>query len=82
VADWDEDSPRLLQNLVGVLREVRDAARRRDVASTSDAKKWQQATMAGLVVPDPKYVGRFRGEVGLRTIAVRVGAREGVAPPK
>jgi len=37
--------------------------------------------MAGLKVPDKKYVGRFRGEPGLETTRVWVGGQEG-APPE
>ena len=37
--------------------------------------------MAGLKVPDKKYVGRFRGEPGLETTRVWVGGYEG-APPE
>jgi hypothetical protein len=81
VADWDADSPRLRQNLVGVLRDVRDRAARGDVPAVEDARRWQGDTMAGLKVPDKKYVGRFRGEPGLETTRVWVGGHEG-APPE
>ena len=36
--------------------------------------------MSGLRVPDPTFVGRFRGETGLETYRVRVGAHSGLAP--
>ena len=36
--------------------------------------------MTGLRVPDGKYRGRFRGERGLETTRVWIGAREGVGP--
>ena len=81
MADWDADSPRLRQNLVGVLRDVRDRAARREVPAVEDARRWQGDTMAGLKVPDKKYVGRFRGEPGLETTRVWVGGHEG-APPE
>ena len=81
MADWDADSPRLRQNLVGVLRDVRDRAARRDVPAVEDARRWQRDTMAGLKVPDKKYPGRFRGEPGLETTRVWVGGDEG-APPE
>jgi hypothetical protein len=45
-----------------------------------DARRWQQDTMSGLEVPDTRYVGRFRGEPGLETARVRIGAHEGTAP--
>lgn len=81
MADWDADSPRLRQNLVGVLRDVRDRAARREVPAVEDARRWQRDTMAGLKVPDKKYVGRFRGEPGLETTRVWVDGNEG-APPE
>jgi hypothetical protein len=36
--------------------------------------------MAGLDVPDRRYVGNFRGEPGLETVGVRIGRHEGVPP--
>src|SRR5256885_2859632 len=36
--------------------------------------------MAGLDVPNPKYVGRFRGEPGLETTRSWIGRLEGVPP--
>jgi len=81
VADWDADSPRLRQNLVGVLRGVRDRAARREIHTVEDARRWHRDTMAGLKVPDKKYVGRFRGEPGLETTRVWVDGHEG-APPE
>jgi hypothetical protein len=80
VADWDADSPRLRRNLTEVLRDVRDRAVRRDVPTVEDARRWQRDTIAGLDVPDAKYVGRFRGEPGLETTRVWVGSHEGVPP--
>jgi Fic/DOC family len=80
VVDWDEDSPRLRSNLAQVLRSVRDAARRRSVPKINDARNWQRDTIAGLGLPDSKYVGRFRGEPGLKTTRVWIGSRQGAAP--
>ena len=82
MADWDADSPQLRQNLTEVLRDVRDRALRREVPSLKDARRWHRDTMAGLQVPDPKYVGRFRGEPGLETTRVWVGPHEGAPPDK
>ena len=81
MADWNADSPRLRKNLVEVLRDVRGRAVRRETLDVEDARRWQRNTMAGLAVPDKKYVGRFRGEAGLETIRVWVGLHEG-APPE
>jgi hypothetical protein len=80
VGDWDANGPQLRENLVNVLRDVRDRARRRDPPAVEDARRWQRDSMAGLDVPDEKYRGRFRGEPGLETMRVRIGDREGVAP--
>lgn len=80
MADWDADSPRLRSNLTEVLRDARDGAVRRNVPTVEDARRWERDTMAGLNVPDAKYVGRFRGEPGLETKRVWVGSHEGVPP--
>ena len=82
MADWDANSPRLRQNLVGVLRDVRDRGARREVPTVEDARQWQRDTMAGLEVPDRKCVGRFRGEPGLETTRVWVGGQEGAPPDR
>jgi hypothetical protein len=80
MADWDADSPRLRKNLTLVLRDVRDRAVRRDLPVIEDARRWQLHTMAGLAVPLATSVGRFRGEPGLETTRVWIGAHEGVPP--
>ncbi len=43
------------------------------------ARQWHADTLRGLAVPDPRYVGRFRGEPGLEKVQVHVGGRFGVA---
>ena len=80
MADWDANGPQVRENLVNVLRDVRERALRRDRLAFEDARRWHRDSMAGLDVPDEKYRGRFRGEPGLETTRVRVGDREGVAP--
>lgn len=80
MADWDVDSPRLRRNLVKVLRDARDWAVRRDSPTVENARRWQRNSMAGLDAPDEKYIGRFRGEEGLASTRVWIGAREGIAP--
>jgi Fic/DOC family len=80
VADWDEDSPRLRQNLAQVLRDVRDSALRRDTPRVDAARQWQVDTLAGLQVPKAAYVGRFRGEPGIRNVHVAIGSAHGVPP--
>ena len=80
MADWDANSPRLTENLLGVLRRARATAFRRDAPSLKDARVGHRDMLAGLRVPHPSHVGRFRGEAGLETYRVRVGVNKGVAP--
>ncbi|CAN5261484.1 hypothetical protein BH24PSE2_BH24PSE2_19090 [soil metagenome] len=78
MADWDEDSPRLRHNLAEVLSGIRDASRRRQVPRIEDARKWHGDTMNGLEVPDPRYVGKFRGESGpVERYEIEIGGRRG-----
>ncbi len=44
------------------------------------ARQWQTDTLAGLQVPKAAYVGRFRGEAGIRNVHVAVGSAQGVPP--
>lgn len=83
MANWDDDSPTLRENLKQVLRGIRDSARRRDVPSVEDARGWQRDTMAGLDVPHKDYVGGFRGEGGkLKHCEVKIGSAHGVPPAR
>lgn len=76
--DWDEDSPRLRQNLARALGKILRAAEQREVPTTEAARRWHILIMEGLNVPDSRLVGAFRGEPGLEKIQVRVGANYGV----
>ena len=76
--EWDEDSPRLRENLGQVLHEIVAAAERREIPTLQVARYWQSRTMEGLDVPDRRYVGTFRGESGLEQVQVRVGTNYGV----
>lgn len=73
VPDWDEDSPALAENLTAALRLCRDAAIARNAPSRELPRAWQIRTLEALDVPDPAYVGAFRGEKGLETCNVRIG---------
>jgi len=42
------------------------------------ARAWHQAMMHGLAPPNPEYFGRFRGEVGLQRLGIRIGNHFGV----
>lgn len=79
--DWDENSPRLLQNLTKlratIEREARDRGR---LPTIESARGWQKGIMDGLAVPHPSYVGTFRGERGLETCRVKIGNAFGTAP--
>jgi Fic family protein len=82
MADWDADSPELHDNLTRLLRRIRRDAQRRAVPTVEDARRWHVETMQNLQVPNPKFVGAFRGEPGLDNIQVRVAGRYGVAAPE
>ena len=76
--DWDEDSERLRENLLGAYRLSRDSARKRAVPGVAQAREWHKVIMQDLSVPDEAVVGRFRGEAGLHGFKVRVGLHDGV----
>jgi hypothetical protein len=78
MADWDEDTPRLRSNLAKVVSRARAEALRREPLTIEIARGWQLEIMEGLEPPDPKLVGRFRGEAGLEDYNVKVGDLPGV----
>ncbi len=80
--DWDEDSPRLRQNLKQLLTGIRARALARKELQLDDAKAWHRAMMSGLTPPDKTMVGQFRGARPLSAIEVKVGAYPGVAAAK
>jgi Fic family protein len=80
MADWDADSPRLTNNLFALLRRLSRQATDRQPPTLEEARRWHAELMAGLEVPNPAYVGRFRGEPGLETVGVRIGRRFGSPP--
>jgi Fic family protein len=82
MADWDADSPELHDNLTRLLRRIRRDAQRRAVPTVEDARRWHVETMQNLQVPNPIFVGAFRGEPGLDNIQVRVAGRYGAAAPE
>lgn len=81
MADWDEDSPQLEDNLKQLLRRIRHDARRRELPTVEAARRWHIETLHNLPVPNPTFVGAFRGEAGLEYIQVRIAGRYGVAAP-
>lgn len=78
MADWDDDSPQLRRNLEKVRLDLQKSAGRRDSPTLELARQWHRVSMAGLDVPKPEYVGRFRGEPGVKVPAY-IGSAEGVA---
>jgi hypothetical protein len=80
MAAWDADNPQLQQNLATVRVTILRDAEKRVVPTVAAARVWQKTMMAGLTVPDPLYVGRFRGESGLENCQVRIGSALGVPP--
>ena len=77
MADWDADGPQLQANPAKVLDDVTRWTRKRGGFSVAAFKRWHRRTMAGLHVPQPKFVGRFRGELGLEEEPVYIGSCEG-----
>jgi len=80
--NWDDDTPQLRSNLAKVFGRVRDEALRREPLTAEVARGWQRGIMEGLVPPDLKLVGRFRGEAGLENYNVKVGDLPGVPAPE
>jgi Fic family protein len=79
VPDWDEDSPKLRRNLRVILEGIAVRADERKIPTVETARRWQQLLMEGLNA-ESRYVGVFRGEVGLESIGVKVGDHYGVHP--
>jgi Fic family protein len=77
VPDWDEDSPQLRENLADVLEEIVRAAEQRETPTLEAARQWQTLVVRGLDVPHARFVGAFRGETGLESVQVIVGANYG-----
>ena len=73
MAGWDADSPGLRRNLAKVLESARGSAAGRVAPKFEMARAWHGQAMSGLSVPDPAYVGRFRGEPGLVGCEVQIG---------
>jgi|ERR1700730_11923078 len=79
MADWDADSLQLHDNLAQLLRRIRQDARRRDSPTIEDARRWHSEVMRNPHVPNPEFVGAFRGEAGLEDIQVLIAGRYCVA---
>ncbi len=77
MADWDADGPQLQANLERVLEDVAQWADQRDRITAATIRRWHRQTMAGLAVPDPPFVGHFRGEPGLEGEPVYIGSQRG-----
>lgn len=77
--DWDEDSHELQENLLRLLREIRDAARDREALTLKVLRGWHQEVLLGLTLPDDSMAGKFRGERGLEDVEIRIGIHSGVS---
>jgi len=82
VADWDEDSPQLRQNLTRLLEQIAQEAEQRQIPTIEMARQWQSLFMQGLKATDFRYIGAFRGEPGLEKTGVKIGGHRGVAAAK
>ena len=78
--DWDQDSPQLRQNLTRILQEIAQQAEKRKIPSVEMARRWQTLFMQGLKPDNPRYIGSFRGEPGLKKTRVKIGTYWGVPP--
>ena len=77
MADWDQDSPELRDNLKRVLCDIRDSALQREALGVETIREWHGRTMEGLCVPDKKWIGHFRGEAGLKQRLTDAGTASG-----
>jgi len=80
MADWDENSPQLKNNLTILLERVRRDARSRKNLDLKLIRAWHRRMMLNLDAPSPQFVGRFRGEKGAELIQVHIGAHKGTPP--
>ena len=76
MANWDEDSPLLRDNLSAILDEIVERADQRELPSVEMARRWQRRFLQALKA-EPRYVGAFRGEPGLERTGVKIGAFRG-----
>jgi hypothetical protein len=85
VADWDENSETLARNLAQIAEGIEREAPRRGTPTLGMARAWHRDALKGLSVPNPAFVGNFRGEavdLELRTYQVRIGSALGTPPAK
>ncbi len=64
--DWDDDSKQLRANLRQVLSDALRDARQQTTPTVEQARNWQSNIKHGLSSSESQYVGRFRGEPGLK----------------
>lgn len=76
--DWDADSPELRRNLTRILQTAEAESHARAPLNLNTARGWQREIMQDLAVPEPAYIGAFRGEPGLEKCQVRIGGRWGI----
>jgi Fic family protein len=74
---WDDDSPALRANLTHLAARIQQDAQQRTQPTLQQVRQWHGTLMQGLNVPSPAYVGRFRGEDGVK-VNVYIGSAAGV----
>lgn len=79
MADWDQDSPTLRQNLAQLLEQIAEDSAQRKTPTLELVRNWQRSFLQGLKV-DRRYVGAFRGERRLERTGVKIGRFWGVHP--
>lgn len=86
MADWDSDSAALRANLTRLVGRLHEQARGRAQPTLQLPREWHRAMMRGLDVPEPAYVGNFRGDAEaaapLAGCRAWVGPKEGVPPDR
>ena len=78
MADWDQNSPTLFENINRVECDLEFQSAQRTKPTLALIKAWHRDTMVGLTVPNPAYVGNFRGEPGAVGVGIVVGRVIGV----
>lgn len=78
-ADWDANSPELLQNLQELGRRIVTGQAAREPLSSETIRDWQRLIMRGLSASDNEPFGVFRGEPDLPDYNVRIGDHLGAS---
>jgi Fic family protein len=77
VADWEANSPQLVENLQELGRRIATDAASRQPLSSGVVREWHAHILRGLESVGGEPSGRYRGETGLEEYDVAVGGRPG-----